>query len=130
MRMFQGKDDGGLARLAQYKLLEQKEAGRSGRAPGSNIEFLRGCAIRVTIEHDLEKHLDRVVELINRTNQLNFTKQRLPEDPAQARAEALQQIRYFGHQGGLVRVSDRYGDYGFVGFYLKTLDERVTLLER
>ncbi len=122
---FQGKDDSNLSRLAQYKLLEQKKRDEV-TAPGSNIDFLRGCDIRVTIEHDLEKHLGRVVELINRTNQLNFTKQRLPEDDAAARAEALKQIRYFGHQGGLVRVADRYGDYGFVGFYLKTLDEQMS----
>ncbi len=123
--MLKGKDDSGLTRLAQYKLLERKKQDEV-RASGDNAGFLRGCAIRVTIEHDLERHLDRVIELINRTNQLNFTKQRLPEDQAQARAEALKQIRYFGHQGGLVKVTDRYGDYGFVGFYLKTLDEGVT----
>ncbi len=122
--MFQGKDDSGMTRLAQYKLLERKKQDEVS-ASGDNIGFLRGCDIRVSFEHDLEPHIDRVVELINRTNQLNFTKQRLPEDPEEARAEALKLVRYFGHQGGLVRVSDRYGDYGFVGFYLKTLDENL-----
>ena len=122
--MFRGKDDSGLTRLAQYKLLERKQEDAVG-ATGDNTAFLRGCDIRVTIEYDVEQHLGRVVELINRTNQLNFTKQRLPEDEAHARAEALRQVRYFGHQAGLVRVSDRYGDYGFVGFFLKTLDEGV-----
>jgi FkbH-like protein len=120
--MFAGKDDSAMTRLAQYKLLERKKQDEV-QASGDNIGFLRGCDIRVTIEHDLEKHIDRVVELINRTNQLNFTKQRLPEDLAEARIEALKQVRYFGHQAGLVNVSDRYGEYGFVGFYLKTLDE-------
>ena len=122
--MFKGKADDGLTRLAQYKLLERKKQDEV-QALGDNTGFLRGCAIRVTIEHDLERHLDRVIELINRTNQLNFTKLRLPDEPAEARAEALKQLRYFGHQGALVRVSDRYGDYGFVGFYLKTLDEGI-----
>ena len=120
--MFRGKDDAGLTRLAQYKLLEQKKRDEVA-APGSNTEFLRSCAIKVTIEHDLDRHIDRVVELINRTNQLNFTKQRLPDDPEAARAAGREQLSYFGHQAGLVRVSDRYGDYGYVGFYLKTLDE-------
>ena len=119
---FRGKDDSGLTRLAQYKLLERKKQDETASV-GDNTAFLRGCDIRVTIEHDVERHLPRVVELINRTNQLNFTKQRLPEDEAAARTEILKQLTYFGHQAGLVRVSDRYGDYGFVGFYLKTLDE-------
>ena len=120
--MFKGKDDSGLTRLAQYKLLERKKEDEVG-ASGDNIGFLRNCDIRVTIEHDVERHIGRVVELINRTNQLNYTKDRLPDDEAAARAEALKQVRYFGHQAGLVKVSDRYGDYGYVGFYLKTLDE-------
>ena len=120
--MFQGKDDSGLTRLAQYKLLERKKEDEV-KASGDNAGFLRSCGIQVTLEHDLEKHLDRVVELITRTNQLNFTKERLPEDPAEARTVALKQIRYFGHQGGLVKVTDRYGDYGYVGFYLKSFDD-------
>ncbi len=122
--MFAGKDDGAMTRLAQYKLLERKQQD-AVQAAGDNTGFLRGCGIQVTIEHDVERHLDRVVELVNRTNQLNFTKQRLSDDPAAARAEALAQIRYFGHQAGLVKVSDRYGEYGYVGFYLKTLDEQL-----
>ncbi len=120
--MLRGKDDTGLTRLAQYKLLERKKQDEV-QASGDNIGFLRSCGIRVTVEYNLDGHLDRVVELISRTNQLNFTKSRLPEDPQEARAEVVKQLRYFGYQGGLVRVSDRYGDYGFVGFYLKTLDE-------
>jgi hypothetical protein len=68
-------------------------------------------------------HLDRAIELINRTNQLNFTKNRLPENLDEAREKLRKQC--FGaqrsgarRQAGLVRVADKYGDYGFVGFFL------------
>lgn len=49
--------------------------------------FLRTSDIRLIIEHDIEPHIDRAIELINRTNQLNFTKRRLPEDIEAARLE-------------------------------------------
>jgi FkbH-like protein len=112
----QGREDAGLTRLAQYRLLEQRfhalaETGGDARA------FLRDSRICVQILHDVAPHLDRAVELINRTNQLNFTKQRLPEDP-KAAAEALSALlAEFRIQAGLVRVTDRYGDHGLTGFY-------------
>jgi FkbH-like protein len=111
-----GKVDAGLTRLAQYKLLEARHADR--RAVSDSAAFLRASGITVTVEHDLAPHLGRVIELINRTNQLNFTKRRLPEDAAEARAELLRQLGGPMNHAGIVRVKDRYGDYGFVGFYL------------
>ncbi len=113
---FKGKNDSGLTRLNQYKLLETRNHEKA--ASGDNVSFLRGSDIKVTIEHDLESHLDRVVELINRTNQLNFTKARLPEDPEAARQHLRYLLNLYDIQAGLVHVRDRYGDYGFVGVYV------------
>jgi FkbH-like protein len=114
---FKGKNDSGLTRLSQYKLLETRKRDEVQHS-GDNSEFLRGCDIRVYIEHDVLSHLDRAVEIINRTNQLNYTKNRLPEDPETARAKLSRQCTGSHRQAGLVHVVDRYGDYGFVGFYL------------
>lgn len=114
---FRGKDDAGLTRLAQYKLLERRERDRTQSVRGAEA-FLRDCDIRVALEFDIEAHVDRAIELVNRTNQLNFTKRRLSENPEEARAELLGAWRSFEAQAALVRVSDRYGDYGFAGFYL------------
>ena len=114
--LFKGKNDAEFSRLKQYKLLETRKADEA--VAEDNFEFLRSCDIRVTIEHDVEQHLDRAIELINRTNQLNFTKNRLPEDLALARAQLREELKQFDVQAGLVRVTDRYGDYGYCGFYL------------
>jgi hypothetical protein len=121
-----GKDDSGLTRLAQYKLLETRHQEQA--TAGDNLAFLRASDIRVTIEHDLEPHLDRAIELINRTNQLNFTKIRFPENPEEARARLRGLIGKFDIQAGLVHVADRYGDYGFTGFYVTRSFEGVTTL--
>jgi FkbH-like protein len=116
--LFKGKDDSGFSRLAQYKLLEQKE--REKRSFQSNVnDFLRSSNIVVDIDYDVELYMTRVVELINRTNQLNFTKRRLPEDLGEAEQELRCQINAsYGRRAGVVKVKDRFGDYGVIGFWL------------
>ena len=116
--LFRGKDDASLTRLGQYRLLETRK--RDEASTGGDVHaFLRSSNITVEIENDVEAHLDRAIELVNRTNQLNFTKARLPEDIEAARAELTRHLREFYVQAGLVRVRDNYGDYGFVGFFVQ-----------
>jgi FkbH-like protein len=114
-----GKDDSGLTRLAQYRVLAQRRAdGMKFAGGGNGEEFLRASGITVEFDYDLETHADRVIELINRTNQLNFTKQRLPEDPIGARAALRALFANKMVQGGLLRVRDKYGDYGYAGLFI------------
>lgn len=108
------KDDRAHSRLTQYKMLEAKQAEQSTGAL-DNMEFLRQSQIRVEIVTDLSPHMERVLELINRTNQLNFTKKRA--ETSEARAELEELLATSGVHAGLVRVMDRYGDYGIVGFF-------------
>ncbi len=115
--LLRGKDDHDLSRLRQYKLLERRHADQQA-ASTDHIGFLRGSEIRVWIDYDIEANLDRAIELINRTNQLNFTKARLPESLPEAREALRTLLRLHWIQAGLVRVTDRYGDYGFCGFYM------------
>ncbi len=116
---FRGKDDAGLTRLAQYRLLERRHGDEAvAKAAGAtNADFLRASNIQVRFEFNIQDNADRAVELVNRTNQLNFTKQRLSEDPELARTELLALVQRYDIQAGLVHVADRYGDHGHVGFY-------------
>ncbi|WP_134681867.1 HAD family hydrolase [Paracoccus ravus] len=109
-----GKDDRKWTRLAQYQLIEAREADQQMRGL-SNDAFLRQSGIRLRLVTDLSEHMDRVIELINRSNQLNFTKRRIVGDTG--RAELANLLRVPGVHAGLVEVRDRYGDYGFVGFF-------------
>lgn len=96
-------------RLAQYRVLEEKHHAREEYS--SNEEFLYQSNIRVEIGCDCSARLERIHDLILRSNQLNFTKVRstqaelrtLMEDPAIS--------------SGYVSVRDNFGDYGIVGFY-------------
>ncbi len=105
-----GKDDSALTRLAQYRVLETKALDRRG-SEVSNEDFLRSCEIRVELGEPRDADVQRVLELVNRSNQLNFTKTRL--DAEQLHGMLAEE----GRQTGWVRVRDRYGDYGLAGFY-------------
>jgi FkbH-like protein len=114
---FAGKDDSDLTRLAQYKAMELRKSDAANAAEGGD-DFLRTSGIKVYIEYNLEANIDRCIELINRSNQLNFTKRRLSDDSEQGRQEFLELLKDTRVQGGLIHCRDKYGDHGFVGFYL------------
>jgi len=110
-----GKPDPELTRLKQYRFLQRKVEERSA-SDLSNEEFLHASNIRVTIDYDVESNFERIVDLVNRANQLNYTKLRLntPEDLAEFRAL----LGMFGSHAGCVHAADNYGDYGLIGFFL------------
>jgi FkbH-like protein len=113
----QGKDDRSLTRLQQYRLLERKVSDRE-LATVSNEEFLRSCEIAVELRAPTGADVERLLELVNRSNQLNFTKSRLTEAELHAMLDdPARETRY-------VQVRDRYGDYGVCGFY-SLLDGRL-----
>jgi FkbH-like protein len=116
--LLMGKDDCELSRLKQYKVLEARRRDEQA-VGGANHDFLRNSYICVEFEYNVAAHIDRAIELVNRTNQLNYTKRHLPEDLAMARAALREELRGFGDQAALIRVTDRYGDYGYCGFYLR-----------
>lgn len=111
---FQGKDDRDHSRLEQYRVMQDKQA-LQAETGLSNDEFLRQSGIRIKIVTDIENHMDRVLELLNRTNQLNFTKVRANTPDERAALHKL--LETSGMHAGLVQVRDRYGDYGDVGFF-------------
>ena len=124
-RFLAGKPDPDLNRLRHYRQLEQKAIDQSA-SPLSNEDFLRQCGIKVRFIYDLEPMIDRLIDLINRSNQLNYTKLRIADDQREAFVERLKARDVYA---GAVSVADRYGDYGIVGFFLQTKDPMSARLE-
>ncbi|MBC6989188.1 hypothetical protein [Hymenobacter sp. BT491] len=106
-----GKPDPEFSRLEQYKLLERQQQARS--AYQDNVAFLRDSQVHIAFREGAAviPDLDRIEELINRSNQLNFTKKRVTKE--ELRASFSDPSRRWG----TVRVHDRFGDYGLVGIY-------------
>ena len=96
-------------RLKQYKVLEKKQIAKE--QAGDNIAFLYSSNTKVNLCKDCIENADRLFELVHRTNQLNFTKNRC------TRKEFDKTLIDPGFDCGYVTVRDNFGDYGIVGFY-------------
>jgi len=96
-------------RLKSYRILEKKEVVKQSFL--SNEDFLKSCQIRVSINKDCIMQIDRIHDLITRSNQLNYTKNR------QNINELRKILEDKNVNSGYVSVKDKFGDYGIVGFY-------------
>lgn len=76
------------------------------------IAFLRDCEIHVEIRPDVPDDFDRVVELVQRTNQLNFSGRKYGREEITAILRDPAQARH------VVVCRDKFGSYGTVGFAL------------
>jgi FkbH-like protein len=74
------------------------------------MAFLRHCEIRLSIQHMTQENINRVHELTQRTNQMNFSGQRYDR-------EVLTDILAKPYLNTYVlSCEDRFGSYGIVGF--------------
>ena len=80
--------------------------------------FLAGLDLSITIEAPSEGDIPRIAQLTQRTNQFNTTTQRRTE------AEINQLLQAEDHHLLVVKVSDRFGDYGLVGVLIYTADDQ------
>ena len=110
-----GKPDPELNRLKQYQLIQRKLIDYQSKHL-SNEEFLRSSAISISFGFDVDAKFDRIIDLINRANQLNFTKKRF-ETKEQIEAFRLS-LNDYGVSTAYISCQDKYGDYGIVGFFM------------
>ena len=105
-------------RFRQYRNLEKKNIVRMEYS--DNKIFLRESGIEIWLDHRCELYLERIEELVNRTNQLNFTKNRLS-------ADQLMDVLKGTNENSVVFARDRFGDYGLIGFvsYKRSTNELV-----
>ena len=114
----QYKEDDNGKRLEQYRLLEKKKEYRNECS--DNLDFLLKSNVRLQFISELEPIKERVVEMISRTNQLNFTKLRV------GMHEMDTMLADNEIECKAIRVMDNFGDYGICGFYaLKKSENRL-----
>ena len=92
---------------------------KQAQGNASRDEFLKQCDFAIQIEKIQPYHVDRVTELVQRTNQLNTSIKRYTKE----------QIISFSHQPNcdifVVNVADKFGDYGLVGVCIAFGDNDV-----
>lgn len=103
-------------RLNQYKILEKKTKAQVNST--SKEDFLKESDIRIVINRNCLEKLDRIHELVMRSNQLNFTKNR-------DNKEILTRfITNDWNDCGYIEARDRFGDYGIIGFFCYNTREK------
>ncbi|MDR6126234.1 FkbH-like protein [Sphingomonas sp. SORGH_AS802] len=101
-------------RVAEYRSLQAKRDDRRTQGQVSDEAFLRSCDIKVCAVRGMGilDYLPRVVELVARSNQLNYSKSRISSEHLYGfimdGSHAFDCYTFF--------ASDRYGDHGLVGF--------------
>ena len=105
---FEGKNDKEHSRLKQYHVLEKRSEAQQEYK--SNEEFLRSSNITIQLCNDCLAEEERIYELIQRTNQLNYTKVR------SSRKELHQILADNTYLTQYVIVKDNFGNYGITGF--------------
>lgn len=109
---FAGSDSSDSANRRQYyrdASLREKERSSWG---DDYLGFLKSCEIELRIDPFQAGDLPRVSELVQRTNQLNFSGRRYAPGEVAGLAGDDRLDAY------VLRCADRYGDYGTVGFAL------------
>lgn len=103
----------GQSRVERYRLMERRKADRAAVPALSNHDFLRTCGLQACAPY-LMDNLDfapRIADLINRSNQLNYTASRVEQ--AQLEADIIDVVRF---DSWSIFAWDTYGRHGLVGF--------------
>jgi FkbH-like protein len=110
-----------LAKSAMYS--QERDRKSVERGATSHEDYLRQLDLRMTVERfDARRHLERAVQLIQKTNQFNLTTRR------HSSAE-LTSIVESGALVYLASLSDRFGDYGRIALAIVRTDGEVPLLD-
>lgn len=111
------------SRVAEYRMLEAKKRDRDAAPAQSNEAFLRAsglCACAPGLMDNLD-FAPRIAELINRSNQLNYTQSRVELEALKADI-----INVNRHDSLSIFAWDKYGRYGLVGFAMYDIvDKRL-----
>jgi FkbH-like protein len=108
-------------RTAQY---QENRAREQLRATSSDIEgYLRGLDMKLIWKRFDSVGQQRIVQLINKTNQFNLTTRRYTDDDVTA---IMADPNAFGVQ---LRLLDRFGDNGIIGIVIGRKTDDVVLLD-
>jgi len=98
-------------RRETYRMMEAMQT-EEEKWTGDIDDFLISCQIKLSISKPTEETLPRCYELLQRTNQLNSSGRRLSME------QVRQIVNSSDYEGYVLRSSDKFGDYGIVGFLI------------
>lgn len=108
-------------RNEMYKAEKARKAAQGGS--GSIEEFMRSLNIRVYIEPLSEAEIERAVQLMQRTSQFNLNGRQYTA------GKLLDRVKDPACWNRIIRVEDRFGNYGAVGLLLADAHNGTFLLD-
>ncbi len=109
------QEDGARSRM----MAEEGERKSAREKIGSIDEWLKSLEIRIQCQKLNDANLDRAVQLLNKTNQMNLSTRRMTKD------EVLTWSQNSNHRFWTLRISDRFGAYGLTGLLSVELSDSV-----
>lgn len=98
------------ARRREFYQSQSKRHKMESSFSGDYLDFVRECNIKLNIASFTANVADRIHELVQRTNQMNFSGNRYSRDEINALLENSELDTY------CMQCEDKFGDYGTVGF--------------
>ena len=94
----------------EFYRFEQDRGKALSSFAGEYLSFLKECQIKLSIYAPQHSNIDRIHELVQRTNQLNFSGNRY------TRGEIEKILADPGYETFIMDCEDKYGQYGTIGF--------------
>ncbi len=120
---FRGSGSADARNRRQYYRVEKQRNQQRSEWGSDYLGFLRDCQIVLTVGGYVPGDFDRVSELVQRTNQLNFSGHKY------TRHEMAEILEAGPAQKFVLRCEDRYGSYGTVGFALVRKQDRSIVVD-
>ena len=105
------------SRMKMYQAERERE--RTKTSVSSPDEWMKKLEVKVLVEDLDSTNIKRIVQLLNKTNQMNLSTRRMTE------TELLDWTKDERRRLWTFRVSDRFGDYGLTGIASMEQDGQV-----
>lgn len=101
-----------------FYLNQQRRLAKHASFDGEYDEFIKTCDIQLQIRRAQLTFIDRIHELVQRTNQMNFSATRYDREILTQLIQDRSVATFF------LNANDKFGDYGMVGFCIIDLNQR------
>ena len=106
-------------RSQSYKILKKQLISKS-KFKNQN-DFIKSLKLEITIENLNKKNIDRILQLINKTNQFNLTTKRVTRKFLETDIKKKWKF--------VIRVKDKFGDHGIISFIYGTTNKDIITIE-
>ena len=99
--------------------ISERQRKKLKESVGSLDEWLKSLKMTIKVEQLSESNLQRVTQLLNKTNQMNLSTRRMTE------TELVNWVKQENHLFWIFRVMDKFGDSGITGLVSLEVESKI-----